>query len=309
MSCMLCLTKAGAVATAVVAAALAVLVCVIVYSVVSRRQSRKRRQAENTDENEATKQQAEPPSQETSSTEEAEKPYETSLTEKQEKPQGTSFTEEAEAVRESSPTEEDVREKERTVVAQTAGSVYPAFVQDILRSLPVAARAPFERVVLQNEEGLRVKIKTPLAQYEREEDFLADFFRSGTKLTRRIPIAATETLCARQKKYADTERKQNALRRRMIDAYYSRRKGEDTLLQCEALCKEDVSYRLQTSDVQNASVPPLKRLVLLCVSQKRLDDALHWCDVAVQHGVRDKNGEGYERRREKIARKKEKARK
>ena len=226
-------------------------------------------------------------------------------------------TEECAALREKAaePQEPTVatEETEEKVVAdevvatekeQTA-QPYPAFIRSLVAQLPPSESAVFERIVLQNEEDLNGRVKIPVSQYEREGDFLADFFRSCGKYAKRLPIAVTENLYERQKPYADTERKQTSLRRKMIGAYYVRRKEEDTLPRCEALCKEDVTYHLQTVGTENASLPPLKRLIILCVAQGRYDEALSYCDTAIAHHIIDRKGAGYEERKREKAQERE----
>lgn len=198
---------------------------------------------------------------------------------------------------ETVPAENAERRKEET--AATA-DVYPDFIVRYLATAGEENGKAFERIVLKNDASLTTRVALPVSQYDSEQAFLTDFFRSCSKFAKLLPIAVTEMLYKRYVRRLDGDKDKSRAMRKMIAAYYARRKQEDTLGKCEKLCKADVTYWLDTVGLTGKALPPLKKLVTLCVAQKRFDEALAWCDVAVAHGIIDTKGEGYEGRRTKI---------
>ncbi len=214
-------------------------------------------------------------------------------------------SEEKEVEREGIIEETPAEEQAASVVEETEEE-YPSFIQKYLEKLDGQDKELFEQIVLNNAEELSTRVKEPVSQYTSEKEFVTDFFRSSAKYAKRIPIAVTEMLYKRNAKYIETDKERSKAMRKMIAAYYARRKEENTLGKCEKLCKQDTEYWISTGEIEGKALPPLKKLAVMCVAQKRYDEALEWCDKAIEHNIIDAKGVGYEARKEKIKVKKEK---
>lgn len=178
---------------------------------------------------------------------------------------------------------------------------YPEFIKNYLQKLDGSAKQDFKNIVLNNTENLTVCVTLPVTKYgEDETAFVNDYFNSCSKYAKLLPVAIPELLYGRflELNHSDTEKAR--ARRKLISAYYTRRGEEDTAFKCEELCKEDVAYYLKTMGLRDRALPTLKKLVELCVSQNRFDDAIFWCDTALEYGITEVGGEGYGRRKQRI---------
>ncbi len=185
---------------------------------------------------------------------------------------------------------------ENVPVAPAEEQAYPVFIESYLAAMDGKDSEAFSRVVLENAEALKTRVK-PVETYESEQAFVADYFRSCSKYAKHMPIAVTEMLYAKRLAYVKDDKEYSRILRKMIAAYYARRKEEDTLGKCEKLCRDDVQYYLHKEGLRDKPLPPLKKLVVMCCAQKRFDEALALCDLAIEHNVIDAKGAGYEARK------------
>lgn len=185
----------------------------------------------------------------------------------------------------------------------------PEFVGSILAELSEEDARAFEYYIINCSEPVKTKVRHPMGLYEKEKDFLKDFFVSYAKYKKLLSADAYEKLYARYSRTVRDDRVRTKLNNKLINVlYFYRKADEENLAKCKALCKKDVELNFDKIDVRDCRLPALKRLILIEASEKNFDEALHWCDLAISRNIFDKKDEGFEARREKLEEKLEKQR-
>lgn len=182
----------------------------------------------------------------------------------------------------------------------------PAFFDDMLSDMTQEEKDAFFSVVIDNPEGLALRIRRPLGVYKEEKEFLRDFFLSVGKLRASLPAGVIEKLYKRNREYMPNDYRMTRLNGKMIAVYFFKRAEEGMLDKCIELCKEDIALNIERRKIKDARLPSLKRLVLIYASQKDFEKAIELCDTAIERRLIDKKDAGYEARRDKLAAKLEK---
>lgn len=182
----------------------------------------------------------------------------------------------------------------------------PAFFDDMLSDMTQEEKDAFFSVVIDNPEGLALRIRRPLGVYKEEKEFLRDFFLSVGKLRASLPAGVIEKLYKRNREYMPNDYRMTHLNGKMIAVYFFKRAEEGMLDKCIELCKEDIALNIERRKIKDARLPSLKRLVLIYASQKEFEKAIELCDTAIERRLIDKKDAGYEARRDKLAAKLEK---
>ncbi len=182
----------------------------------------------------------------------------------------------------------------------------PAFFDDMLSDMTQEEKDAFFSVVIDNPEGLALRIRRPLGVYKEEKEFLRDFFLSVGKLRASLPAGVIEKLYKRNREYMPNDYRMTRLNGKMIAVYFFKRAEEGMLDKCIELCKEDIALNIERRKIKDARLPSLKRLVLIYASQKEFEKAIELCDTAIERRLIDKKDTGYEARRDKLAAKLEK---
>ncbi len=100
--------------------------------------------------------------------------------------------------------------------------------------------------------------------YEKEKDFLKDFFVSYAKYKKLLSADAYEKLYARYSRTVRDDRVRTKLNNKLINVlYFYRKADEENLAKCKALCKKDVELNFDKIDVRDCRLPALKRLILI----------------------------------------------
>lgn len=182
----------------------------------------------------------------------------------------------------------------------------PAFFDDMLSDMTQEEKDAFFSVVIDNPEGLALRIRRPLGVYKEEKEFLRDFFLSVGKLRASLPAGVIEKLYKRNYEYMPNDYRKSRLNGKMIAVYFFKRAEEGMLDKCIELCKEDIALNIERRKIKDARLPSLKRLVLIYASRKEYEKAVELCDTAIERRLIDKKDAGYEARRDKLAAKLEK---
>lgn len=182
----------------------------------------------------------------------------------------------------------------------------PAFFDDMLSDMTQEEKDAFFSVVIDNPEGLALRIRRPLGVYKEEKEFLRDFFLSVGKLRASLPAGVIEKLYKRNREYMPNDYRMTRLNGKMIAVYFFKRAEEGMLDKCIELCKEDIALNIERRKIKDARLPSLKRLVLIYASRKEYEKAVELCDTAIERRLIDKKDAGYEARRDKLAAKLEK---
>lgn len=182
----------------------------------------------------------------------------------------------------------------------------PAFFDDMLSDMTQEEKDAFFSVVIDNPEGLALRIRRPLGVYKEEKEFLRDFFLSVGKLRASLPAGVIEKLYKRNREYMPNDYRMTRLNGKMIAVYFFKRAEEGMLDKCIELCKEDIALNIERRKIKDARLPSLKRLVLIYASRKEFEKAVELCDTAIERRLIDKKDTGYEVRRDKLAAKLEK---
>lgn len=182
----------------------------------------------------------------------------------------------------------------------------PAFFDDMLSDMTQEEKDAFFSVVIDNPEGLALRIRRPLGVYKEEKEFLRDFFLSVGKLRASLPAGVIEKLYKRNREYMPNDYRMTRLNGKMIAVYFFKRAEEGMLDKCIELCKEDIALNIERRKIKDARLPSLKRLVLIYASRKEYEKAIELCDTAIERRLIDKKDAGYEARRDKLAAKLEK---
>lgn len=182
----------------------------------------------------------------------------------------------------------------------------PAFFDDMLSDMTQEEKDAFFSVVIDNPEGLALRIRRPLGVYKEEKEFLRDFFLSVGKLRASLPAGVIEKLYKRNREYMPNDYRMTRLNGKMIAVYFFKRAEEGMLDKCIELCKEDIALNIERRKIKDARLPSLKRLVLIYASRKEFEKAVELCDTAIERRLIDKKDTGYEARRDKLAAKLEK---
>lgn len=221
----------------------------------------------------------------------------------------------AEAVAE----EVDAVYESRSAVAATVAAVkeeetrevplLPEFAKKILAELSEEDARAFEYYIVNGSESFKTKVKYPLGLYEKEKDFLKDFFVSYAKYKKLLSADAFEKLYDRYASTVRDDRVRTKLNNKLINVlYFYRKADEENLAKCKALCKKDVSLNFDKIDVRDCKVPALKRLIIIEAGEKNYQEAVRLCELAISRNIADKKDEGFEARRDKLEQKLERQR-
>lgn len=185
----------------------------------------------------------------------------------------------------------------------------PEFAKKILAELSEEDARAFEYYIVNGSESFKTKVKYPLGLYEKEKDFLKDFFVSYAKYKKLLSADAFEKLYDRYAGTVRDDRVRTKLNNKLINVlYFYRKADEENLAKCKALCKKDVSLNFDKIDVRDCKVPALKRLIIIEAGEKNYQEAVRLCELAISRNIADKKDEGFEARRDKLEQKLERQR-
>lgn len=185
----------------------------------------------------------------------------------------------------------------------------PEFAKKILAELSEEDARAFEYYIVNGSESFKTKVKYPLGLYEKEKDFLKDFFVSYAKYKKLLSADAFEKLYDRYASTVRDDRVRTKLNNKLINVlYFYRKADEENLAKFKALCKKDVSLNFDKIDVRDCKVPALKRLIIIEAGEKNYQEAVRLCELAISRNIADKKDEGFEARRDKLEQKLERQR-
>lgn len=183
----------------------------------------------------------------------------------------------------------------------------PEFINEIADELDGEDRRAFAYYIIDATEPLKTRVKHPLGVYEKEKEFLKDFFISYAKYKKLLNPRVFEVLYSRYSRLVRDDGVRTKLNNKMINVLFFNRKADSEYLdRCKKLCKKDIELNFEKIDARDCRVPALKRLILIEASEKNYDAAIRWCDSGINRNLVDKKDEGFEERREKLIEKKEK---
>ena len=155
----------------------------------------------------------------------------------------------------------------------------PEFAKKILAELSEEDARAFEYYIVNGSESFKTKVKYPLGLYEKEKDFLKDFFVSYAKYKKLLSADAFEKLYDRYAGTVRDDRVRTKLNNKLINVlYFYRKADEENLAKCKALCKKDVSLNFDKIDVRDCKVPALKRLIIIEAGEKNYQEAVRLCE-------------------------------
>ena len=182
----------------------------------------------------------------------------------------------------------------------------PAFIDDIMSELGGASKELFSYRVIGRNYGAMNTMKD-VRDYATEKDFLDDFFKNANRFYKPFNAEIFTVLYNRQKQ----NKRGNELSKlnvRYANALYYYRKDDPTLVgKTIMLLKDDVDYQLGKDSTYLTKVPSLKKLILIYSSRGDYDEAIEYCDKAVERKIYDVRQSGFEPRRKALIEKRERA--
>lgn len=182
----------------------------------------------------------------------------------------------------------------------------PAFIDDIMSELGGASKELFSYRVIGRNYGAMNTMKD-VRDYATEKDFLDDFFKNANRFYKPFNAEIFTVLYDRQKQ----NKRGNELSKlnvRYANALYYYRKDDPTLVgKTIMLLKDDVDYQLGKDSTYLTKVPSLKKLILIYSSRGDYDEAIEYCDKAVERKIYDVRQSGFEPRRKALIEKRERA--
>ena len=217
------------------------------------------------------------------------------------------------------PAPEPVVEETAEPVAEVAATVavaeeeeteeeagIPAFIDDIMSELGDASKELFSYRVIGRNYGAMNTMKD-VRDYATEKEFLDDFFKNANRFYKPFNAEIFTVLYERQKQ----NKRGNELSKlnvRYANALYYYRKDDPTLVgKTIMILKDDVDYQLGKDSTYLTKVPSLKKLILIYSSRGDYDEAIEYCDKAVERKIYDVRQSGFEPRRKALIEKRERA--
>lgn len=200
------------------------------------------------------------------------------------------------------PAEEDADE----IAATTDGAVTPTFIDDIMAGLSDGSKDTFSYRVIGRNYGAMNTMKD-VRDYATEGEFLDDFFKNANRFYKPFDAEIFTALYERQKpnKRGNELSKLNV---RYANALYYYRKDDPTLVgKTIMLLKDDVEYQLSKDSTYLKKVPSLKKLILIYSARGEYDEAIAYCDRAIEHKIYDVRQSGFEPRRKALVEKRDRA--
>lgn len=205
------------------------------------------------------------------------------------------------------PAEEAATEETADEIAATAeGAVTPTFIDDIMAGLSDGSKDTFSYRVIGRNYGAMNTMKD-VRDYATEKEFLDDFFKNANRFYKPFDAEIFTALYERQKpnKRGNELSKLNV---RYANALYYYRKDDPTLVgKTIMLLKDDVEYQLSKDSTYLKKVPSLKKLILIYSARGEYDEAIAYCDRAIERKIYDVRQSGFEPRRKALVEKRDRA--
>lgn len=205
------------------------------------------------------------------------------------------------------PAEEAATEEAADEIAATTdGAVTPTFIDDIMAGLSDGSKETFSYRVIGRNYGAMNTMKD-VRDYATEGEFLDDFFKNANRFYKPFDAEIFTALYERQKpnKRGNELSKLNV---RYANALYYYRKDDPTLVgKTIMLLKDDVEYQLSKDSTYLKKVPSLKKLILVYSARGEYDEAIAYCDRAIEHKIYDVRQSGFEPRRKALVEKRDRA--
>ena len=182
----------------------------------------------------------------------------------------------------------------------------PAFIDDIMSELGDESKELFSYRVIGRNYGAMNTMKD-VRDYATEKEFLDDFFKNASRFYKPFNAEIFTVLYDRQKpnKRGNELSKLNV---RYANALYYYRKDDPSLVgKTIMLLKDDVDYQLGKDSTYLTKVPSLKKLILIYSSRGDYDEAIEYCDKAVERKIYDVRQSGFEPRRKALIEKRDRA--
>lgn len=204
------------------------------------------------------------------------------------------------------PADEPAEEAADEIAATTDGAVTPTFIDDIMAGLSDGSKETFSYRVIGRNYGAMNTMKD-VRDYATEGEFLDDFFKNANRFYKPFDAEIFTALYERQKpnKRGNELSKLNV---RYANALYYYRKDDPTLVgKTIMLLKDDVEYQLSKDSTYLKKVPSLKKLILIYSARGEYDEAIAYCDRAIEHKIYDVRQSGFEPRRKALVEKRDRA--
>ena len=217
-------------------------------------------------------------------------------------PETETAEETADELAEEAATEEAADE----IAATTDGAVTPTFIDDIMAGLSDGSKDTFSYRVIGRNYGAMNTMKD-VRDYATEKEFLDDFFKNANRFYKPFDAEIFTALYERQKpnKRGNELSKLNV---RYANALYYYRKDDPTLVgKTIMLLKDDVEYQLSKDSTYLKKVPSLKKLILIYSARGEYDEAIAYCDRAIERKIYDVRQSGFEPRRKALVEKRDRA--
>lgn len=215
-------------------------------------------------------------------------------------------TETAEETATETAEETATEEAADEIAATTDGAVTPTFIDDIMAGLSDGSKDTFSYRVIGRNYGAMNTMKD-VRDYATEGEFLDDFFKNANRFYKPFDAEIFTALYERQKpnKRGNELSKLNV---RYANALYYYRKDDPTLVdKTIMLLKDDVEYQLSKDSTYLKKVPSLKKLILIYSARGEYDEAIAYCDRAIEHKIYDVRQSGFEPRRKALVEKRDRA--
>jgi len=215
-------------------------------------------------------------------------------------------TETAEETADEPAEEAATEEAADEIAATTDGAVTPTFIDDIMAGLSDGSKDTFSYRVIGRNYGAMNTMKD-VRDYATEGEFLDDFFKNANRFYKPFDAEIFTALYERQKpnKRGNELSKLNV---RYANALYYYRKDDPTLVgRTIMLLKDDVEYQLSKDSTYLKKVPSLKKLILIYSARGEYDEAIAYCDRAIERKIYDVRQSGFEPRRKALVEKRDRA--
>ena len=215
-------------------------------------------------------------------------------------------TETAEETADEPAEEAATEEAADEIAATTDGAVTPTFIDDIMAGLSDGSKETFSYRVIGRNYGA-MNTMEDVRDYATEGEFLDDFFKNANRFYKPFDAEIFTALYERQKpnKRGNELSKLNV---RYANALYYYRKDDPTLVgKTIMLLKDDVEYQLSKDSTYLKKVPSLKKLILIYSSRGEYDEAIAYCDRAIERKIYDVRQSGFEPRRKALVEKRDRA--
>ncbi len=254
---------------------------------------------------EPTDEPAEEIAEETAETEEP--ATEEAVTEEEATEPETQSADEEVAATADEPTEEAAETAEETAdEPATVSGAAPTFIDDIMAGLSDKSKDTFSYRVIGRNYGAMNTMKD-VRDYATESEFLDDFFKNANRFYKPFDAEIFTALYERQKQ----NKRGNELSKlnvRYANALYYYRKDDPTLVgKTIMLLKDDVEYQLSKDSTYLKKVPSLKKLILIYSARGEYDEAIAYCDRAIERKIYDVRQSGFEPRRKALVEKRDRA--